>query len=381
MIYGPYSLHSKIIAWLMRRTVTSGVRRVAAASAAIASDVGSVRDENQDRVAIVRAMDKQGRPFILAALADGIGGMKQGAECASMALGHLIEGVIHEAQGSSSPKEWLLRAAHRANVAVHSKFRGSGGSTLVAALISADRVINWLSIGDSRVFHSIGQKLEQLSTDDTIAGQLGKRVDAGRNSSDLLQFVGVGDQLEPHIEQLTHDFAGSLLLTSDGVHFIDPVWLGQIVANAPDPGICARRLIELSKWLGGPDNASVALVGLDFGVNNSEPLFESSFEVWDPFGDLHVVVDRQPFRTPAPITPAVAEEKPESSIIPSAKKPPAESSNPTESAVKPKPKPKAKASKSARKSKTKGKELSQASEDESIVEVPQLRIEFPNKTN
>lgn len=378
MIQGRHNPYSKIIAWLMRRTVSSGVRRVAAVSAAIASDVGSVREENQDRVVIVRGADRTGRTFVLAALADGIGGMKQGAECASITLGHLIEAVIYEAQGQNSPKEWLLRAANHANVAVYSKFQGSGGSTLVAALISPDRSVHWLSIGDSRVFHSAGSKLEQLSIDDTIAGQLGKRAEAGLNNSDLLQFVGIGEQLEPHVEQLGHGgLTGALLLTSDGVHFIDPSWLGQIVSHAPDPGMCARRLIELAKWLGGPDNASVALIALDATSDDPDAYFESSFEVWDPFGDLHVVIDRQTFRTPASPVPATLERAEILAKPSQGEKPALEPSNFAEAALKPKAKPKT--GKGGRKSKAKGKELEANDADEPVVEVPQLRIEFPNK--
>ena len=45
----------------MRRTAPSGVRRVASLTAAVASELGGVREDNQDRVAIARGRDRLGR--------------------------------------------------------------------------------------------------------------------------------------------------------------------------------------------------------------------------------------------------------------------------------------------------------------------------------
>ena len=63
---------------------------MASAAAAVATEVGGVRADNQDRVAIARIRDRTGRTFVVAGLADGIGGMRDGAECAAMANGRLI---------------------------------------------------------------------------------------------------------------------------------------------------------------------------------------------------------------------------------------------------------------------------------------------------
>ena len=198
MIPAPQSSPAKLAAWFMRRTAPTGVRRVAPLNAAVASDVGVVRQENQDRVALVRGSDRTGTTFILAALADGIGGMKRGEECAAVALGTFIDSVVTEAQRSVSPMDWLGRACACANKAVWTRHAGEGGSTLVALLLVRGRRPMWLSIGDSRVYQARDGKLRQLSRDDTLEGQLGKPIEGGRRS-ELLQFVGIGDACEPHI--------------------------------------------------------------------------------------------------------------------------------------------------------------------------------------
>ncbi|WP_179106988.1 PP2C family serine/threonine-protein phosphatase [Variovorax sp. KK3] len=298
-----HHIQKQLTGWFMRRTASSGVRRVSALAAAVATEVGSVRADNQDRVAVARGWDKDGRPFAVAAVADGIGGMQDGALCAAMALAGLFAEVAEQARAGSPFHEWLPRAVDVANVAVHAKFRGDGGSTLVAALMGADGKVAWTNIGDSRVYHQLAGKLVRLSTDDTIAGQLGKGREAGPDQSKLLQFIGIGNPIEPGLGMIDSP-AGQVLLASDGVHFLDSTpWFEAIIAYAPDPGVCVRRLTDLSKACGGHDNASACVMGLALDAQEREPEFSSALEIWDPFGDLQIIVSQ---------TPAIAAAKPSS---------------------------------------------------------------------
>src|SRR5262245_7872269 len=82
-----HEIGERLTAWFLRKTSVSAVRRIAAFPAAIASDIGNERSQNQDRVAIARGSDMSGSPFVLCALSDGIGGMKDGELCAAMTLG------------------------------------------------------------------------------------------------------------------------------------------------------------------------------------------------------------------------------------------------------------------------------------------------------
>ena len=381
MTYDTPTTDGRLAAWFMRRTATSSVRRVAPLKAAVASDVGVVREENQDRVAIVRSCDEAGSIFVVAALADGIGGMKHGAECAALALGTFLEAVVGEAQHLSEPREWLWQASMRANKAIHEKYRGDGGSTLVALLLSKGHRPLWLSIGDSRVYLADSAKIRQLSRDDTLEGQLGKVTGARR--SDLLQFVGIGDPLEPHIEQLPLDATGTLMLTSDGIHFIEEDYLAKVVHFAQDVGMCAKRLTELAKMLGGPDNASVAAVSMEALSGESDPLLASSFEVWDPFGELQVIFDRgarrYPFRGLKPASDTLPMGS-NAGALPQASAPTAPT--PTDSSAVPDQVVQAEKEKQLRKPRKRKRKVDDASTENAKVEVdvPQLLIEFPNKT-
>lgn len=279
--------------WLLRKTAPSGVRRVASLAAAVGSDVGIVRQENQDRAAILRGFDDMGQEFAVLAVADGIGSMREGAACAALTIGSFFDAIYEcalSAAGSSSA-EWLNMAAHCANNAVLSSFRATGGSTLVAVVLRKEMNPCWLSIGDSRVYALRERDAVQLSTDDTIAGQLGKGLEAGREQSKLLQFVGMDGELDPHVEELRETLPSSILLTTDGVHFLSrsSTWFTQVIQNAGDPGTCAKRLIDLARWCGGPDNASIVGVALPCFAEPEMPAFRC-LEIWDAFGELQLPV-------------------------------------------------------------------------------------------
>lgn len=288
-------IENQLTTWLLRRTTASGVRRVASLSAALASDRGNVREENQDRAVIVRGKDRQGQNYALVAVADGIGGMQDGGSCAAIAIGAFIAALNLCAQNtdnnSNHPENWLRKAAYAANEAVFSKYRASGGSTLVALLIRTNFPPHWLSIGDSRVYCTNDKNLVQLSVDDTIAGQLGKNQENTNEQSQLLQFVGMGTDLEPHIAKLNDDTADTVILTTDGVHYLapSPGWLGQIVHYSPEPGVCVKRLIDLAKWCGGTDNATVAMVTLPIDMQSEIRPSYPCLEVWDAYGELQII--------------------------------------------------------------------------------------------
>lgn len=275
--------------WLMRQTPVSGTRRVMPLGAALGSETGIVREENQDRVAIARGRDGAGRPFAIAAIADGIGGMKAGAGCASDAMAAMFASIFRNSQRNYIPEAWLENAFLDANNFVYSKYKRSGGTTLVVLLLIEGCGGFWASIGDSRLYLASDYELTQLSKDDTIAGQLGKRPELTIEQSKLLQFIGIGDPLELKVEPVKAGVNALAYLTTDGVHFLERSGgvFEAVIHHAPDPGACVRRLTELSRWAGGPDNASALVVPVfpDFDIS-SVP--SHCLDVWDPFGEIRI---------------------------------------------------------------------------------------------
>jgi serine/threonine protein phosphatase PrpC len=279
--------------WLIRKTAAAGARRIQQVGSLIATDIGAVRSDNQDRVVSARLWDNSGRPVTCTALADGMGGMRAGEESAALTLAGFVHVLRDSVAAGLAPVDALTRAARSANRAVHTKHGGRGGATLSALLITHDDRAYWLNVGDSRVYAGSRGKLAQLSVDDTLAGQLARAIEDEHSDSQLIQFIGVGEDLEPHVSAVEPGGHEWYLLTSDGVHNMPAAveLMSRLVDHAGDSGAAAKRLVDVAKWCGGRDNGSAAIVSARADRGMDRPHQSGCLEIWDPFGDLQVVVE------------------------------------------------------------------------------------------
>ncbi len=262
---------SMVFAWLQARPVTpKSIVLDGPEAIAIASATG-MRSENQDRVALVRVSNQAsiGANVQAAVLLDGIGGMADGASAASLALASFS---IYLAFGDCARglKSLIMEAAEFANDVVYQRYRARGGTTLTAVLFGRQGAVG-LSVGDSRAYICSKAGLRQLSEDDTLSGHLGnasKKLDPWRfpDSIDnrLSQFVGMGEGIQPHLIALpAYDSAESeatLLLMTDGAYFVGQQILEVLLRQKSDPSELAQRILTMAEWLGGNDNASIAVV-------------------------------------------------------------------------------------------------------------------------
>lgn len=285
----PASILLQVQDWLLRRLPSLGVRRALPVSAALGSDVGAVRKENEDRVAIARGRDSRGHAYVVVALADGIGGMRAGGQCASLAVGATFDAVHRLASSGASPPEWVTGAVNSAHRTVRKAYSGTGGATLVVLLLTEKQGTYWSSVGDSRLYVSAESTLLQISTDDTIAGQLGLPASADIDQVKLLQYIGMEEPVQFEVSKLLCDSSNFAILTTDGVHFLasDSDVMSLVIRHSPDIGTMARRLTELARWAGGPDNATVAILSLDTSLHDPLPLYPC-LEIWDPFGEIRI---------------------------------------------------------------------------------------------
>lgn len=281
-------LQQNLLNWFMRRTTNSAVRRVADLPMAIATDMGLVRKENQDRAAILRVQLTEDMPTIIAVVCDGMGGMTDGAICSSLAISTFLSGYI---QNINLPlKDRIVSSVMQANDTVFAKYNGSGGSTLSAFVIDNQESILGVNVGDSRIYSMDEHKLLQLTVDDTLAGQFTQNNEDLFRGNELLQYIGMGQGIEPHIiPSAEATKLPSILLTSDGVHFLDKRTMELVTKHASDSALAVRRLIELAKWCGGHDNASAIIANLSAIVPEKTNLNLGEIEVWDAFGELRLI--------------------------------------------------------------------------------------------
>lgn len=278
-------LNNRLIRWFSRPAAISGVNSLLGIPISLGSHVGLIREENQDRVAAMRVhtTSASSQSFTVIALADGMGGMKDGAQCASRTLAAFFNALIRFRQETSMDR--LKFAADAANLAVNEFSNGGGGATLSALLIGADQCLT-LNVGDSRIYATVQdnekEKVVRLTVDDSLEEAV------GGHGKDLLQFIGMGEGLISHISEVPRD-ADRILITSDGVHFIRHETLCDVLIQAQGERQVAEQLITLAKWRGAPDNASLAITSLAKLSSSNLVAEETGVELWDPFGALHIM--------------------------------------------------------------------------------------------
>jgi protein phosphatase len=254
---------------------------------AAASDVGQVREHNEDHFLVgdldagqllelkepwQGAMDR-GPLFVVC---DGMGGVEGGevaSELAAQAIWREMEGTA----GTRDPEVFarLLRRATRvANHDVHAMakrepgLRGMG-TTVSAAGIAGDRLIV-ATVGDSRVYVLRNGEIVQVTADQSLSSAL---IAAGhdpeqaeRAGSAILQALGVGDDVEPSLSIIELRRGDRVLLCSDGLHGLvgDPA-LRLLMSEPHSVGEAVSLLVTAARAAGGTDNitAVVADIGGD----------------------------------------------------------------------------------------------------------------------
>lgn len=290
-------LQEQLHGWLHRKNIASSVRRVSTLPVAVATDIGLVRKENQDRVAVLkfRPLSKY-KDMVVVALADGMGGMEGGGNAASLTLSTFFTEII---RNSDLPIQYCLeKAVLKANDTVLNIYKGNGGSTLTAFAIDDAENILAVNVGDSRIYEVSADDIIQISEDDTLAvlahkynikeGNQDSKIDA-RFGGELIQFIGLDGKLEIHFHKINKTQGRAFLLSSDGAHLIGKENLRKLFLSASNTGVYSRRIIDLASWFGGLDNASVAVIEPSSLLKELDVSSGNVVNVWDAFGELRLV--------------------------------------------------------------------------------------------
>ncbi|HEY3801318.1 MAG TPA: protein phosphatase 2C domain-containing protein [Kofleriaceae bacterium] len=244
---------------------------------AAASDVGQVREHNEDSFLVgdldareLAAMGEApwrstGERGPLLVVCDGMGGV-EGGEVASQLAADVIWREMQTTPATRDPEVFarLLRRATRvANHDVHAVskrepgLRGMG-TTVSAAGIVGDRLVI-ATVGDSRAYVLRGGALVQVTRDQSLAFAL---LAAGRDpfeaanaGSAILQALGVGDDVEPSLSVIELRRGDRVLLCSDGLHGLvgDPA-LAVLMSEPHTVAESVMLLVTAARAAGGSDN-------------------------------------------------------------------------------------------------------------------------------
>ena len=249
----------------------------------LGSRKGPNREINQDRLAIIEISNKlsTGSNLVVAVLSDGMGGMSRGELAASTTISAFAAYIALANANGGGLNKLLKEASLFANQIVYEQFNGKSGATLSAVVYSPKGAV-CVNIGDSRVYFFDEQnKTLQLTSDDTLAGQVNivkdeKNIWFEPNLMDnrLAQHVGMGEGLLPHIIDLSK-YWGSLpsqtgfFITSDGTHYIGKEMIEKIIENCADLYQVPKRLLSVSEYLSGHDNSSIIMLPSKINVKKT----------------------------------------------------------------------------------------------------------------
>jgi len=128
------ALHYRLFRWFERDVnLKSEWQHLEDDQVAISTDIGYERAENQDRVVVLRCSGSGENEYLLTAICDGMGGMRDGQICASLAVSGVIVAFLKSHH--LTIKDRLLSTARATNQAVHQRYRGKGGATLSAVCV------------------------------------------------------------------------------------------------------------------------------------------------------------------------------------------------------------------------------------------------------
>ncbi len=248
-------------------------------SAAAMTDVGMVRDHNEDAVmALQYARDSLVEPAqnYLYVVCDGMGGAEAGEVAAAIAVS-TIRSYVQERLASAEvqePCKLMVAALEEANSkiieyqAAHPESRGMGSTGVTILLRPPDVALAW--VGDSRGYLLDGGSLRQVTKDHSLVARL---VEIGQITAEEAKHHEHKNVITRSLGARQSGPAGAeavalrlkrgdrMLLCSDGLtaHVDDPD-ITKILRRHNNPDDAARELIAAANAGGGTDNISVVVV-------------------------------------------------------------------------------------------------------------------------
>jgi serine/threonine protein phosphatase PrpC len=256
------------------------LNQTVAISSAWITDVGQVRDHNEDAV-LVKEQGQgtiAGDDFVgLYVVSDGMGGAEAGEVASALTIatiGRRVEQIMSEHYGENETawEDSLCAAVQGANASImdyakqHPQATGLG-ATVVAALVHAQRLtLAW--VGDSRAYLWEQGRLEQLSRDHSLVERL---VEIGQLTPEearthehrnvLIRSLGSKEQVV--VDSLTRPLrrGARFMLCSDGLtSHVEDHALADILSRHRDPRDAALEFVAAANTGGGSDNVSVVVV-------------------------------------------------------------------------------------------------------------------------
>ncbi len=201
---------------------------------------------------------------IAISLADGISSSEVSQHASKVAITSFLEDYY------CTPESWTVktsvqRVLKATNSWLYLQTRNSpyryspdrGYVCTFTTLILKSNTAHVFHVGDTRVYRSTGNKLEQLTED--------HRLWVSRDKSYLRRALGMKDQLELDYRSFTLDVGDVFILATDGVyeHADEAFITGTIKAHENNLDEAASLIIQEALQQGSTDNLSIQIVRID----------------------------------------------------------------------------------------------------------------------
>ena len=237
------------------------------------TDPGCVRSQNQDALRI----EQLDRRCYLCVVCDGMGGAKSGNVASSLAIDVFVQEVKRSRKTGMTTQQvgQMLRGAVKlANFTVYDQaqqfeeFSGMG-TTLVAAYIE-DRRAAIVNVGDSRAYLMNGEGVQCVTTDHSLVQLMVQRGELTQEQAKhfpgknfITRAIGTEALVECDLFDAELERGDFLLLCSDGLsNLLDDQELLFEVVHGVNKELCCRRLIDIAKSRGAPDNVTCVLAAI-----------------------------------------------------------------------------------------------------------------------
>jgi PPM family protein phosphatase len=234
-----------------------------------ASDLGRQRQGNEDSY-FVRS------PLFV--VADGMGGAQAGEVASEMAVESFDRGLP-----DGAPAEGLVHVIEDANRRIHDRSRAesqrAGMGTTVTAAYVGENEVTVAHVGDSRAYLLRDGRLERLTRDHSLVGELvarGKLTEEQAEShpqrSVITRALGPEPDVQVDVDSYPARDGDVFMVCSDGLTSMVPeARVAPILERAGSLEQAGRELIAAANDAGGRDNITVILFRLEEVEDSHEP--------------------------------------------------------------------------------------------------------------
>jgi protein phosphatase len=253
------------------------------------TDVGQIREHNEDNF-FVADLTRKSRSLMegdrdqavgewgsVAGVCDGMGGAAAGEIASQLAVDiiyeHLSKGEPPHQQDDLARR--LVQAVEEAGSRIFNEARadrtrrGMGTTATIAALMDSRLFV--AQVGDSRAYVLRGDKLVQVSRDQSLVNQL---IEAGQLTEEeaetfehnniILQALGTAETVQVDLTYVDLARNDRLLLCSDGLSgMMRAEELREVLLANADPLEACRELTDRANRAGGHDNITVIVADFD----------------------------------------------------------------------------------------------------------------------